>query len=61
MRVQDQAAPATARPRHSSLAAGWLIDDGWDLYAVQERSGHESIKTTFDVSATDCPRVTPIA
>jgi integrase len=34
--------------RHSHV--GWLIDAGWDLYAIQQRIGHESIKTTFDVS-----------
>ena len=33
--------------RHSHV--GWLIDAGWDLYAIQQRIGHESIKTTFDV------------
>ena len=33
--------------RHSQV--GRLIDAGWDLYAIQQRIGHESIKTTFDV------------
>lgn len=33
--------------RHSHV--GWLIDAGWDLYAIHQRIGHESIKTTFDV------------
>jgi integrase len=33
--------------RHTHV--GWLIDAGWDLYAIQQRIGHESIKTTFDV------------
>jgi integrase len=33
--------------RHSHV--GWLIEAGWHLYAIQQRIGHESIKTTFDV------------
>ncbi|MGI5243058.1 tyrosine-type recombinase/integrase [Dactylosporangium sp. CA-139066] len=33
--------------RHTHV--GLLIDAGWNLYAIQIRIGHESIKTTFDV------------
>lgn len=40
------------RPRFHDLRhthVGLLIDAGWNLYAIQIRIGHESIKTTFDV------------
>jgi len=33
--------------RHSHVA--FLIDAGWDFYAIQKRLGHASIKTTFDI------------
>jgi integrase len=33
--------------RHTHV--GFLIDAGWDFYAVQLRLGHASIKTTFDI------------
>ncbi|BFU43896.1 tyrosine-type recombinase/integrase [Krasilnikovia sp. MM14-A1004] len=33
--------------RHSHVA--FLIDAAWDFYAIQQRLGHASIKTTFDI------------
>ena len=33
--------------RHTHV--GYLIDAGWDFYAIQLRVGHASIKTTFDI------------
>jgi integrase len=33
--------------RHSHV--GWLIEAGWEAYAIQIRIGHQSIKTTYDV------------
>jgi hypothetical protein len=35
---------------------GWLIDAGWDFFAIQKRVGHASIKTTFETSTATVSR-----